>query len=80
MFKLKRVLYNWLKESQPSEEERDYPLEITFSYEEDIVVKRILADLFEITGKRVKQIYDLIPLTSAENLQRFNFLLSKIGV
>lgn len=79
---MKQLLYNWLKEGEPlqEEEEEEIPAELTFDYEEDVVIKRVFADLYEVSGSRVKEIYDLIPLTSNENLQRFNFLLSKIGV
>lgn len=52
--------------------------EITF--EPDYVVKNPYKGYFEVSGKKVEELYHKIPMNTYDNLVRFNNILKKIGV
>ncbi|TNK91978.1 GTPase ObgE, partial [Mycoplasmopsis pullorum] len=62
----------------PVEEQEDP--EITIEYEPDYEISIPYRGHFEITGKKVEELYHKIPLNSYDNLLRFNNILKKIGV
>lgn len=54
--------------------------EINISLAREVIVEKKFASFFEISGSKVAYLYNKIPLTSQENLNRFNFKLKKLGI
>ena len=77
---LKRVLYKALINSKVIEYEYEDEEEVTIELEDDVIVKREILGLYEVTGAAVERIYQKIPLTTSENFMRFNKLMKDIGV
>ncbi|BBU47596.1 GTPase ObgE [Mycoplasmopsis felis] len=50
------------------------------SYEPDFVINSPYKGYYEVSGKKVKEIYHKIPINTYDNLVRFNNILKKIGV
>ncbi|MGZ9797161.1 GTPase ObgE [Mycoplasma sp. 4013] len=59
-------------------EENDSVKVIT--YEPDFIVKNPYKGYFDVSGKKVEELYYKIPINTYDNLVRFNNILKKIGV
>ncbi len=80
---LKYQLYDALMVAKKQPHKIDNNDEITISMpiqDEAIIVKQIKPHHFVVTGTRVKKIYDLIPLHTSDNFNRFNKSLKTLGV
>ena len=75
----KKVLYDALQDSKPIEKDKKVT-EVTIELEEDVIVENPYHGMFEVSGARVKRIYDKIPLNTSENFNRFNKMLKDAGV
>lgn len=53
---------------------------VEIKMEEDYIITQPYAGCFEISGKKVEDIYQRVPLVSYDNLLRFNNLMKKIGL
>ncbi|WAM01699.1 GTPase ObgE [Mycoplasmopsis felis] len=50
------------------------------SYEPDFIINSPYKGYYEVSGKKVEEIYHKIPINTYDNLVRFNNILKKIGV
>ncbi|WP_322901752.1 GTPase ObgE [Mycoplasmopsis felis] len=50
------------------------------SYEPDFIINSPYRGYYEVSGKKVEEIYHKIPINTYDNLVRFNNILKKIGV
>ncbi|WP_029608859.1 GTPase ObgE [Mycoplasma simbae] len=53
---------------------------VEIKLEEEYTVTSPYAGFYEISGPKIQQLYDRIPLVSYDNLLRFNNILKKLGV
>lgn len=77
---VKATLWQLIEENRNvvTNEAEDKVVEITL--EEQFKVVKLYEGFWEISGKKVEEIYERIPLISYDNLLRFNNLLKSIGV
>ncbi|WP_406613774.1 GTPase ObgE [Mycoplasma corogypsi] len=77
---VKAALWNLIEKHNlaPVEMEEQEMKVITF--EPDFTVEELYKGYFEVSGKKVKELYDKIPVNTYDNLLRFNNILKKIGV
>ncbi|TQC53945.1 GTPase ObgE [Mycoplasmopsis mucosicanis] len=78
---VKQKLWELIQKNKlkPIEEvEQDEIVEITLEKDYDVISP--YAGYFEVSGPKVQQLYEKIPLVSYDNLLRFNNILKKIGV
>lgn len=78
---VKQKLWELIQKNKlkPIEEvEQDDIVEITLEKDYDVISP--YAGYFEVSGPKVQQLYEKIPLVSYDNLLRFNNILKKIGV
>ncbi|WP_025755589.1 GTPase ObgE [Mycoplasmopsis cricetuli] len=77
---VKKELWKLIEKAQfaPIEQEEQQIKIITF--EPDYKIVSPYRGYFEITGKKIEELYNKIPLTTYDNLIRFNNILKKIGV
>ena len=54
--------------------------EVFIELEEDFFVDKIHEGLYEVSGKKIEQIYHKIPLTTYENILRFNKKIRDLGL
>ena len=54
--------------------------EVFIELEEDFLVDKIHEGLYEVSGKKIEQIYHKIPLTTYENILRFNKKIRDLGL
>ena len=80
---LKNILYDFYKNNK-IEKLEDSNDEITITLDDhnndEIIVEKIFEGMYEVYGKKVKYIYDIIPINTYDNLNRFNKKLKSIGV
>ncbi|WP_036463955.1 GTPase ObgE [Mycoplasmopsis sturni] len=78
--KVKQALWSLIEKANlaPIEQEEEEVKVITF--EPDYVIKSPYKGYFEITGKKIEELYYKIPINTFDNLVRFNNILKKIGV
>ncbi|QZE12390.1 GTPase ObgE [Mycoplasma sp. Ms02] len=76
---VKKVLWEEIQKNifTPIEETEQ---EVVIEYEPDYVVISPYAGYFEVSGKKVEEVYHKNPLNTYDNLLRFNNILKKIGV
>lgn len=76
---VKKVLWEMIQKTLfiPTEENNE---EVVITYEPDFYVKSPFKGFFEVTGKKIEELYQRIPISSYDNLLRFNNILKKIGV
>lgn len=67
-----------LNKLKPTEEIEDDSV-VEIQLEEDYKVISPYAGYFEISGPKIQQLYDKIPLVSYDNLLRFNHILKKLA-
>ncbi|MGX9340313.1 GTPase ObgE [Mycoplasma sp. 128] len=78
---IKNSLWNAIKEAEDLIFAETKQKEVTITLPEDnFKVRRINIDHFEVTGDKVVEIYQRIPLNSHDNLLRFNSKLKNLGV
>ncbi|QJG67080.1 GTPase ObgE [Mycoplasma phocoenae] len=78
---IKNVLYKTIQEANDLIFAEVAEKEITITLpEDDFVIKKISADTYEISGKKITEFYNRIPLISHDNLLRFNNKLKNLGV
>lgn len=76
---LKYKLNTAYKESEEIVFENVSNEEITITKERDVIVKKNYEGVYELSGKKVIHIYNLIPLNTDSNYIRFNRLLKEVG-
>ena len=76
---LKYKLFEELKNAKETEYFKNDD-EITIELEKDIIIENPFAGYFEVSGAEVMKIYNKIPLTSIDNIRRFNKLMKSAGV
>ena len=54
--------------------------EVFIELEEDFFIDKIHEGLYEVSGKKIEQIYHKIPLTTYENILRFNKKIRDLGL
>ncbi|MFV9451798.1 GTPase ObgE [Mycoplasma sp. 4463] len=64
--------------AQPIEEKEEE--EKVIEYEPDFVVTNPYHGYYEVSGKKVEELYNRIPINTFDNLVRFNNILKKMGV
>ncbi|QJR44015.1 GTPase ObgE [Mycoplasma miroungirhinis] len=78
---LKNAIYSKLKEVENMLINEVNKNEITITLDEDdFEIIKISFDTYEIKGKKIKELYNRIPLISYDNLMRFNNKLKNLGV
>ncbi|ADE19868.1 GTPase ObgE [Mycoplasma crocodyli] len=79
MDNVKKVLWEMVQKItiKPIEQEEK---ELLITYEPDFKVFSPYKGHFEISGKKIEELYHKIPINSYDNLLRFNNILKKIGV
>lgn len=77
---LKRELYKAFAASKEIEYEIKYAKEVTIELEDDIVIDIPYEGMFEVSGVAVERIFDRIPLTTFDNISRFNRMMRNLGL
>ncbi|MBU4690734.1 GTPase ObgE [Mycoplasma zalophi] len=78
---IKKEIYETLKEAENILINEVSKNEVTITLEEDdFEIIRVSFDTYEIKGKKIKELYNRIPLISYDNLMRFNNKLKHLGV
>nr|WP_322958934.1 GTPase ObgE [Mycoplasmopsis canis]WQQ12335.1 GTPase ObgE [Mycoplasmopsis canis] len=77
---VKAKLWNLIKKNQYATIENDEEEVKVIEFEPDYVVNSPYKGHFEVTGKKVEELYHKIPINTYDNLVRFNNILKKIGV
>lgn len=76
---LKEKMFNLYKKSKNIVLE-EFKSELNISLDDEFVINKIHEGLYEITGKKVENIYHINPLNTYENILRFNEKMKDIGV
>lgn len=77
---VKAKLWNLIEKNQYATIENDEEEVKVIEFEPDYVVNSPYKGHFEVTGKKVEELYHKIPINTYDNLVRFNNILKKIGV
>ena len=77
---LKRQLYIAYLASEEVKFEIQYKKEVTIELEDDIVIDIPYEGMFEVTGVAVERIFNRIPLTTFDNISRFNRMMRNLGL
>ncbi|WP_036452221.1 GTPase ObgE [Mycoplasma buteonis] len=77
---VKGELLKLIKESALAPIENEEEEMKVIQYEPDYVIFSPYKGYFEVSGKKVEELYHRIPINSYDNLLRFNNILKKIGV
>ncbi|EIE41864.1 GTPase CgtA [Mycoplasmopsis canis UFG4] len=77
---VKAKLWNLIEKNQYATIENDEEKVKVIEFEPDYVVNSPYKGHFEVTGKKVEELYHKIPINTYDNLVRFNNILKKIGV
>ncbi|WBP84327.1 GTPase ObgE [Mycoplasmopsis edwardii] len=77
---VKAKLWNLIEKNQYATVENDEEEVKVIEFEPDYVVSSPYKGHFEVTGKKVEELYHKIPINTYDNLVRFNNILKKIGV
>lgn len=83
LIQLKHDLFSALQNAKKQEKPAKIVSEITIKLEDESAPFTIIkesAHIFNIIGSKVQKIHDLIPLSSPDNIIRFNRALKKIGI
>ncbi|WP_029513643.1 GTPase ObgE [Mycoplasmopsis primatum] len=78
---LKETIWHMLNDHAANNIDEEIEEEmVEIKLEEDYKINNIYKGFYEITGPKIEEIYQKVPLVSYDNLLRFNNLLKKIGV
>ncbi len=77
---LKKKMYILYKEAKKVESEETKIEEIYVTLEDDFKIEKLYEGMFEVTGKKIEEIYQRNPLNTYDNILRFNKKIKDIGL
>lgn len=77
---LKEELYQLCQNSKSFSFNNGEDEELHIIFEQDFIVTKIHEGLFEISGKKIEEVYQRNPLNTYENIMRFNKKIKDMGI